>query len=103
MGTILQDLTYAIRSLSRARGFGAVVIVTLALGIGANTAIFSIVNAVVLRPLSYADSRQLVRITSALRALDAEDTGGSHIVVDADTPDLASPTFNGVPSLRHVP
>src|SRR5215213_9087938 len=75
MGTIVQDLKHAIRNFSRARGFAAVVILTLGLGIGANTAIFSIVNAVVLRPLSYPNSPQLVRITSALRALDADDTG----------------------------
>lgn len=75
MGTILQDAKYAIRNLGRARGFAAVVILTLALGIGANTAIFSIVNAIVLRPLSFPDSQDLVRITSALRALDANDTG----------------------------
>ena len=75
MRTILQDVKYATRNLARARGFAAIVILTLALGIGANTAIFSIVNAVVLRPLAYPDSRQLVRITSALRGLDAEDTG----------------------------
>ena len=75
MGTILQDVKYAIRNLGRARSFAAVVILTLALGIGANTAIFGIVNAIVLRPLSFPESQQLVRITSALRALDAEDTG----------------------------
>ena len=75
MRTILQDVKYAIRNLRRARGFATVVILTLALGIGANTAIFSIVNQVVLRPLAYPDSQDLVRITSALRTLDAEDTG----------------------------
>ncbi|HUR20957.1 MAG TPA: ABC transporter permease [Vicinamibacterales bacterium] len=75
MRTFVQDVKYAIRNLGRARGFAALVILTLALGIGANTAIFSIVNAIVLRPLSYPDSPELVRITSALRALDADDTG----------------------------
>jgi putative ABC transport system permease protein len=77
MKTILQDLKYAVRSLRRARGFAAVVVLTLALGIGANAAIFSIVNAIVLRPLSYPQSDQLVRITSELKNLAAPDTGVS--------------------------
>ncbi|MPZ19199.1 MAG: FtsX-like permease family protein [Luteitalea sp.] len=57
-----QDLRYGIRILQRNRLFSLVVILTLALGIGANTAIFSIVNAVLLRPLPYNDADRLVRI-----------------------------------------
>jgi predicted permease len=75
MQTVFQDVRFALRNLSRAPGFATVVILTLALGIGANTSIFSIVNAVVLRPLSYPQPEQLVRITSELRALSASDTG----------------------------
>src|SRR5258708_9594744 len=59
---ILSDLRYAFRTLSRAPAFALAVVVVLALGIGVNTAIFSIVNTVLLRPLPYDQSERLVRI-----------------------------------------
>ena len=60
MSTLFQDLKYTLRTFSRSPGFAVVAVLTLALGIGANTAIFSVVDSALLRPIPYPDSGQLV-------------------------------------------
>src|SRR5262245_26025571 len=62
MDAVLQDLRYALRTLRRSPGFAAVTIVTLALGIGANTAMFQLLDAVVWRRLPVANPHELVEI-----------------------------------------
>lgn len=70
MDSLKRDLAYSLRALASARKFTAVVIVTLALGLGANTAVFSVLDAVVLRPLPYPEPERLVRIYQTVNGDD---------------------------------
>lgn len=82
---LLQDLKYAVRMLIRRPGFAAVAVLTLALGIGANTAIFSVVHAVLLTPLPYEEPGALVQVSG----FDRED-GEPRNLSPADFLDLAA-------------
>lgn len=86
----LQDLRYGMRGLRNSPGFTAIAVLTLALGIGATTSIFSIVNAVVLRPLPYQDSRRLVHIWGETRQFPDFKMGISY----PDIQDLISQTHS---------
>src|SRR5918993_2781318 len=85
MGTLLQDIRYGLRLLRKRPTFTAVVVCTLALGIGANTAIFSVVYGVLLRPIPYVDGERLVVVETGKKSAGAEQLGG---VAPADFWDL---------------
>ena len=70
---MLRDIRVALRSFARAPGFAAVLVVTIAVGIGATTAIVSVVHAVMLKPLPYRDPSSLVRVLNRQSFPDMED------------------------------
>jgi len=100
METLLQDLRYGARMLLKKPGFTLVAVVTLALGIGANTAIFSVVNAVLFRPLPFEESDRLVMAWNK----GAEAAGGDRTpLAVADLLDwrAQSQSFESVGAFQH--
>ena len=101
MQTFFRDLKYAARTLRNNPAFAITAIVTLALGIGASTAIFSVVNAVLLRPLPYGNADRLAIITQDLRARGVVDFP----IGPGDVPDIRAGTtvFEGIAALQTTP
>ena len=95
----MRDLRYALRSLSRTRGFAFAVILTLGLGIGANTAIFSVVRGVMLKPLPHKDGDRLMYLRQS-----ANGPGRENIAVlrarDQRLPRLLQDARRASPSIR---
>ena len=105
--TLFQDVRHGIRAMLRTPVFTAIAVIVLALGIGANTAIFSVVDAVLLRPLAYRDSDRLVTIlmngegpVSVANYIDWRDQ--SHSFAAMGAADYWSPNLTGVDAPEHI-
>jgi len=94
MSTLLQDIRYSCRQLRRSPGFTTVALLTLALGIGANAGMFSVVHGILLRPLPYAEPDALVRLYQVSPEFNVPQ--GPVSAVDLDDWRAESRSFNGM-------
>src|SRR5262245_26310764 len=97
---LLHDLRYALRTLARSPGFTAVIVLTLALGIGANIAIFSVVDAVLLKPLPYPDADRLVSLDTKVPGAGKDIYGMSMSYPDVQQLQALTKDFAGVAVYR---
>ena len=95
MGSFVSDLRHSIRLLIKTPGFSVIAIAALALGIGANTAIFSVVNTVLLQPLPYPEPDRIMRIQ---RVYQSGDIGSSYLHPEVHGMEKQQPDFR-----RHGP
>jgi predicted permease len=95
----LQDIRYALRTLSKSPGFAITAVLTLAIGIGASTAVFTVIDSVILKPLSYHDSGQLVVAWERVAPLSPDPVGPNPRHVDLWR--KRSQAFGGLTLLRH--
>ena len=98
---LIPDLRYALRSLRRVPGFTVAVVLTLGLGIGANTAIFSVVRGVLLRPLPHKGGDRLMFLRQSIRASGADNIAFS--VPEITDFRTGSKTLGASPSTRRSP
>ena len=98
METFVQDLRYGLRALRKWPGFAATAILTLAIAIGASTAIFSVFDALVLRPLPYRDPEQLIRITESYPLFDI--TGMQLAALELDDVRALTRSFSHIAGIR---
>src|SRR5947207_3273652 len=114
MGSLLQDIRYGVRMLIKNRSFTAVAVISLALGIGANTAIFSVVNAILLKSLPYRQPDRIVLVwgyvpseghtRSQVSATDVADWRTQNSVFeDVATYQSYRPTFSGIGEAERIP
>ena len=81
MGSLIQDIRYGVWTLVKSPGFTFVAILTLALGIGANTAIFSVVNGVLLKPLPYESQERIVNLQQPAPLIEVQNAGFSPLEI----------------------